>query len=406
MTASLPTFRPIRRAATLARVAVLAGVCAAPAAAQSEETRQTVFGPAIDWSVLARLTETVQADTNRRLNGDNEGVEASGSVAVGLTVAGRGKRSQFNVSTNVRAGRSTDNTVGNLDRIDPNLSATAVFLGKGYSINASVNAQTRDTTTSEVEDAGVTNLDVTRFDAGASVGVNWQATKRDSLSLTATAQFVDFSRSVGSLSPSQTFGVSGAWSRAVTPTTSYSFTTNFRHFDADGVNGRTSRTASAQFGIQHRRTSRHSLGASAGLSFVSTDNDNAAKSTQIGFVGGGSFGYTIDEFNASLNLSQSIQPSSDGELRAFTSLGGNLAYRINEVQRLSFGVRYSRRSDVSGGGDVLQFLSLGPSYSYSLTEDSTLSLGYQFRLRDDETNDFETGHQLMLTLSHQLTVLQ
>ena len=404
MTAFLTSIRPVKQVATLAGAAMVACICVSPATGQ--ETYRVAPGPAIDWSVLARLTETFRLDANRRLNDDNDGVEASGVIGLGLTVSGRGKRTRFNVATGFRAGRSTDNTVSNLDRIDPNIRATAAFLGKGYSINASANARTGATSTIELEDTGVTNLNATRFDAGASVGVNWQATKRDALSLTTTAQFVDFSRSVGSLRPSQTFGISGGWTRQATPTTSYSFTTTFRHFESDGAGGRTSRTASGRFGIQHRRTSRHSLGGSAGVSVVSTERDNGDDTTQIGFVGGGTFGYSIDEFSASLNLNQAIRPSSDGDLNAFTALNGTLRYRINSLESLNFSIRYTRRSDISGGGDVLQFLSLGPTYSYSLSKDSSLSLSYQFRLRDDETNDLEAGHQVMLRLSHELTLLQ
>ncbi len=404
MTVSFALFRPFGQAATLFGVAAVTCLCAAQA--KSDDQPQRVFGPAIDWSVLARLSESVQLDSNRRLNGDNEGIEASGTVGVGFTVAGRGKRTRFSVSSNLALGRSTDNTVGNLDRLDPNIAASAVFLGKGYSVSTNLTARSRAVSVSELEDTGVTNLNATRFDANASVGVSWNATKRDSLSLTASAQFVDFNRIVGTLSPSQTFGLSGGWSRRVSPTTSLSTSASFSHFEADGGSGRTSRNASVRFGIQHQRTQRHSLGATAGLSFVSSDRDNGPSTTQIGFVGGSTFGYRIDEFSATVNLNQSIQPSADGDLNAFTSLRGSLAYRVNSLQSLSFGVSYSRRSDISGGGDVLQFLSLGPSYSYSLTEDSSLSLGYQFRLRDDATNDLEAGHQLMLTLSHQFTLLQ
>jgi len=406
MTAFLTQFWPFERVVALVGAMSLLALFAAPASAQGESVQKPVFGPAIDWSVLARLTETIELDSNRQLDGLNDGIEARGVIGLGLTVSGNGKRSRFSVSTGFNAGRATDNDVSNLNRLDPNIAATASFLGKGFSINTGLTAQTRATSLSEQEDTGDTNLDATRIDVGASVGVDWQATKRDNVSLTATAQIVDFNRSLGSLTPSQTFGVSGNWSRDVNDTTSYSFSTNFRHFDADGVNGSTSRTVSSQIGIQHRRTSRHSLGGNVGLSFVSTDESNGTSSNQVGFVGGGTFGYTIDELNASLSVDQSIQPSSDGELRAFTGLSGSLGYRINDLEEISFGVRYTRRSDISGGGDVLQFLSLGPSYSYSLTRDSTLSLGYQFRVRDDETNDFEVGHQLMLSLSHNFTLLQ
>lgn len=404
MTASFLSFRPFRHVAALLGAAVLAVAFVAPA--QGDRAKTPVFGPAIDWSVLARLTETFEVDSNRQLDGVNDGIEARGIIGLGVTVSGRGKRSRFSVATGFNAGRSTDNDVSNLNRLDPNIDATAAFLGKGFTINASLAAQTRATSVSEQEDTGITDQNATRFDASASIGVSWQATKRDNITITASTQIVDFSRSIDTLTPSQTFGLSGGWSRRVTETTSYSFSTSFRHFEADGDDGLISRTASAQFGVQHQRTSRHSLGATAGLSFVSTDLTNGSTLNRIGFVGGGTFGYTIDEFNASLNLNQSIQPSSEGELRAFTSLGGSLGYRINQLERLSFGVRYTRRSDVSGGGDVLQFLSLGPTYSYSLSERTALSLSYQFRIRDDETTDFETGHQLLLSLSHSLTLLQ
>lgn len=402
MIACLPFLRSFRRAAALAGAAVL--FAATAPTAQAEEAYQPVFGPAIDWSILARLTESIQVESNRRLDGDSD-VEALGTVGLNLNVNGVGKRTRFSLSTGFRAGRSTEGDASNLNRLDPNLSATAVFLGKNYSINAQVSGSTQPTSVSELVDSGVTGADATRFDVRGSVGVNWQATKRDSLSVSATAQVVDFSRLAGSFTPSQTFGVSGSWSRQATQTTSFSLSTSFRHFDSDGANGRTSRTANVEMGVQHRRTSRHVLGGSAGFSVVSSDRANGRDTTQIGFVGGGSFGYTADDFNADLSVNQSIQPSSDGDLNAFTSLSGSLGYRINALQSLGFGVTYTRRSDISGGGDVLQFLSLGPNYSYSLTKDSSLSLGYQFRVRDDAANDFQTGHQVSLTLSHNLAFL-
>lgn len=403
MTAFPPSSRPSRRAAPLLGAAAL--IVLAASSVRGDDAPQPVFGPAIDWSILAQLTESFSAVENRQLNGNSDGIEANGVLGLGVSVRGAGKRTSFNVATGFNLGRSTDNDTSNLNRLDPNISASAVFLGKGFSISAQVDARTRSTSISELEDTGVTNLNATRIDVGSSVGVSWQATKLDSFSLSAFAQIVDFSRSVGGFTPSQTFGASGSWSHQATETTSYSVSTSFQHFEAEGVNGRTSRSANLQLGLQHNRTSRHVLGGSAGLNFVSSDRADGTSSTQIGFVGGGSFGYTIDEFSASLSVNQSIRPSGDGELRAFTSLGGSLAYRINALESLRFGVNYSRRSDISGGGDVLQFLSMGPTYSYSLTPNSSLSLGYQFRVRDDEVNSFQTGHQVSLTLTHGLTLL-
>lgn len=404
MTASFPFSRPTRRAATLLGAVGL--VAMAATSASGEEAYQPVFGPAIDWSVLVSLTESFELTNNRQLNGNSNGVEAQGVLGVGVSVEGVGKRTRFGLSTGFNLGRSTDDDISNLNRLDPNISASAVFLGKGFSINASLTGRTRATSASELEDTGFTNVNATRIDVSSSLGISWQATKRDSLSVSASAQFVDFSRSVGVFTPSQTFGVSGSWSRQATATTTYSFSTSFRHFEAGGANSSTSKTANVQLGIQHSRTSRHSLGGSAGFSFVSSDRADGTSSTQIGFVGGATFGYTIDEFNASLALNQSIRPSADGDLNAFTSLTGSLAYRINSLQSLRFGITYSRRSDISGGGDVLQFVSLGPSYSYSLSENASLSLGYQFRVRDDVTNSFQTGHQVTLSLSQGLTLLQ
>ncbi len=403
MTASFPSFRSPRRAAPVLGAVALFALAAS--SAQGEGAPRPVLGPAIDWSILAQLTETFEAVENRQLNGVEDGIEASGVLGLGLSVRGVGKRTSFNVATGFNLGRSTDDDASNLNRLDPNISASAVFLGKGFSVTAQVNGRTRSTSSSELEDTGVTNVRATRIDLGSSLGVSWQATKQDSFSLSAFAQIVDFSRSVGGFTPSQSFGASGSWSHQATETTSYSVSTGFRHFEADGANGNTSRSANLRLGVQHNRTSRHVLGGSAGINFVSSDRANGTSSRQIGFVGSGSFSYTIDEFNASLSVNQSIQPSGNGELRAFTSLSGALGYRINALQNLRFGVTYSRRSDISGGGDVLQFLSMGPSYSYALTPNSSLSLGYQFRVRDDEVNSFQTGHQVSLTLSHALTLL-
>ncbi len=427
MIASRPHSRSFSRAAPLVGVAALLAAPASSAqeaksyldlskivtqaeevaalSAQGEEAYSPVFGPAIDWSVLAQLTESFELDHNRQLDGDSGGVEARGALGLGINVSGAGKRTQFSLATGFNVGRATDGDSSNLNRLDPNISASAVFLAKNYSISAQLSALTRPTSVSELEETGLTNVNATRIDVSSSVGINWSATKQDSFSLTASAQVVDFSRSVDAFTPSQTVGLSGGWSHQATKTTSYSFSTSFRHFEADGANGRTSQTASAQVGIQHSRTSRHTLGGSAGFNFTSSDEADGTSSTQVGFVGSGSFSYAIDELSANLGISQSVQPSSDGELRAFTALNGSLSYRINALQSLDFGVSYTRRSDISGGGDVLQFLSLGPTYSYSLSKNSSLSLGYQFRVRDDVTNDFQTGHQVSLRLSHALTLL-
>ncbi len=404
MTASCPHPACFRRAVSLVGAAVLLAVAAS--SAKGQDAYQPVFGPAIDWSVLAQLTESFELDNNRQLNGDSDGVEARGTVGLALTVNGTGKRTRFDLSTGFNVGRATDGNGSNLNRLDPNISATAVFLDKNYSITAQLSGQTRPTSASELEDSGITNVNATRIDLSSSIGISWQGTKRDSFSVSASAQIVDFSRSLNAFTPSQTFGISGSWTHQATPNTSYSVSTGFRHFEADGANGRTSRTANLQLGLRHSRTSRHVLSGSAGLNFVSTDRPDGTSSTQIGFVGGGSFGYSINEFNASLSVNQSVQPSSDGDLNAFTSLSGSLAYRVNDLESLSFGVTYNRRSDISGGGDVLQFLSLGPSYTYAITKRSSLSLGYQFRVRDDVTNNFQTGHQVSLRLTHGLTLLQ
>ncbi len=403
MTAPLSHFQLKKQAAALACAAVLS-VCA-PAIADAQQT-PSVFGPAVDWSVLARLTETFEVDSNRRLRQGEDGLEARGLVGLNLTVSGQAKRARFQVNTGLNLGRSTDDVTTNLNRIDPNIAATAVFLGKRFTVNVNASARTQATSVTELEDSGDTNLDSTRLDASASVGVTWRATGRDSLTLTTSAQFVDFSRTVGTLTPSQSFGVSLGWARQATKTTTYTMSTSFSRFDSSGASGRKSRTVSAQAGIQHLRTSRHSLGASGGLSFVSSDLSNGDSSTQIGFVGSGSFNYKLDEFSAGLSVSQSVQPSSEGELNSLTSLSGDISYRINSLQSLGFRINYTRRSDISGGGDILQFVTLGPSYNYSLTKDSSLSLGYQFRLRDEVASDVVTGHQVMLTLAHDLTLLQ
>lgn len=383
--------------------AVSALGAAGPAAAQGQGVSS--FGPAIDWSVLARLRETVELDSNRRLE-DDSNFSALGTVGLDFVIGGVGKRGNFTVNTGFTVGRSTDSGSDNLNRIDPNVNFTGRYrLSPLLSFVTSLNARTASTSVTEIEDSGEVDINATRFDLGGSAGFSLAATKRDSLSLSATAQIVDFSNSVGSFTPSQTFGLNASWSRRATETTTYSFSGGFRQFDADGANGNSSRTFRLTAGINHRRTPRHTLGGTFGMTQVSTDRSDGTSTNDVGFVGAGTFGYQLDDLSAGLNFNQALQPSSDGELDLFSRLSGNLSYRVNSLQSLGVTLNYVRRSDISGGGDVLQFLTLGPNYNYALTEDTSLRLGYQFRVGDSDTDGFRTSHRVTLSLSHDLTLL-
>lgn len=390
--------RPLSIASAVFALAVCAG-----AGAAAQETAKS--GAAIDWSILGSLRQAIAGAINPGLDTDADDTSISSNTRVAISAQGRGKRTQLNATIGADAALSAATQANQeLSRVNPDFLASALYQGKRYNIGANVQAQVTPVSVSQLEDTGIIERGAVQINAGAGVSVGYVLDRTTNVSGGFNYRRLDFSSTIGNLTPSQSYGVNAAVSKAVTRTTNISLTASLGRFEADNQTDTQSTSYGFSAGISHNRTSRHSLGASLGFNAVDRSTNTGDDSFSFGLTGSASLNYTGAQTNGGLSLTQSIDPSAEGDLSSFTRLSGNLAFRLTDTQSLSLSGSASRRTDIDGGGTAVHLLSVGPRYSMELPQDVILSLGYQFRVRDTGTSSLRTGHQVTLNLSRELVL--
>ncbi|MEM9045959.1 MAG: hypothetical protein AAGC81_14810 [Pseudomonadota bacterium] len=383
--------------------------------AQAQTAPQPVakpIGPAVDWNLRGFARQRFEFDSNRQLDADSEGAIYGSLSTLGLRLDARTKRSLLSLNAGVTArvfGGPGD--TDNLSRFDPEISASHVYAGKDYSISNGLSLDVRPTTETQFEDSGIVEDQANQFTFAYNTGYTQSINARNSWSLSGDVRVIRFDEDVDGLAESERVGVNTSWQHALSQTTSVFASSGFRYFNSD--NETTSQTVDFTTGVNHQRTSRHNFGATGGFSVVRIeDGDAPGEPTEVnvGFNGGASFDYAIQRFNAGIDFSQRIDPSSSGDVDAFTRLSGALSYQLTPFSTLSGNLNFTRRtaiSDADAANDPNgQFLSLGPRFTTRLTDDVNLSLGYLFRLDADEDSDIGTGHQLFLTISKNFEVIE
>ena len=379
----------------LAGVAALAAMVACAPQAYAE-----------DWSITGFLRQTFEAETNRRLDSNTGGAVYGSTTGVNVTVNRETKRTLTSVRASLDGVLFTGSAdADGLDRLQPNLDVSHTYRGKTTTLTANANISRQSVSETQFEDSGIVDVNADQITGAYNIGLDWRADQRTTVNFGTTGRIVDFSRSIGSLTPTRTFGVTGRVSRQVTATTNFSVNSGFRFTESDNAQNSSSQIVDLGVGITHDRTSRHKLGANAGVSAVFSDDNLGPSDTSFGFNGGATLDYTGKTVTGSVGVSQAVDASNTGEVSAFSRFTGTLAYSINNLQSVNFNAALTRRSDVDGGGDVRHFFSAGPTFSYRLTQDASISLGYSFRLDDDEDADIETSHRVFLTLSRNFTLL-
>lgn len=402
----------IKRSISAAAGLALAIWSAGAIAQTSPQPVAKPIGPGVDWSLRGFAVQRFEFDSNRELDPESDGAVYGSISTLGLRMDARTKRALFSVNAGF-SGRyyGGPGDTENLNTINPNIAASLTYNGKDYQISNQMALSVQPTTETQFEDSGIVDEDANQFTFSYSTGYAHLIDARNTWSLNGDIRIIRFDEDVDDLNESESAGINTSWRHQLSQTTFLFARTGFRYFNADDDSQ--SQTVDFTTGVDHQRTSRHQFGASGGVSVVrSEDQDTPGEDAEInvGFNGGANFSYRVKRFNAGLNFSQSLDPSSDGDVDAFTRLSGSVGYQITRFSSLSGTASLSRRtslSDATGSdSDEGQFLSLGPTFRTQLTDTVDLSIGYQFRLDDESDSDIGTGHQMFLTISKNFEVIE
>lgn len=392
---------------------------------------------AAEWALAADVDQRFEADSNFRLAEDSEGAIVGSTSSIDLRLTGETKRTRWNVSTGARVsvfGGEGDDT--GLDRSDPRVSGGVVHRGKDYTANVAFNflrtsvafAQfglaplpegavplpggavlLPDGTVSPSEEfTTISNEDATLNRFNARGGVTYSLDPRNRVSASAFGSLTRYSGDSGELVPNTNYGANVAWERDLTKRTEGALTLGLQRFTADDVTDTESLTFTATGGFDTELTPRLSFGLDAGLSLVDFRQDPPGSDDKsVHFAGGLRLNWASADTRFSLTASQSVEPSSLGELQSRSTVGLSVTHSINRRSDLALVSSFSRQ--VSAGGDVgldedRNLFVLGPTYGIDLTSRWRLSTGYRLRLSDQE-DGLATSHNVFVSFSRSFDLI-
>ena len=389
------------------RAAIPSGCCAlvfalicAPAPSPAQEAGQETgggsswhsAGPGVDWSLSGRAAYIVTGDINRDLEPDNQEKLLTNALEAGLVLDAETKRSLISTELGLRASHflGEDPELDGETRLDPRVAVRGSYRGKTYTVDGAFGLDVEQASLAQADDTGISAGDTTQFTVNYSILLAQQLDELNTLSIGSTGTAIDFSE--------DTDGVGAGWEHRLTETSTALFDVGARQFDADDLVNTQSHTLDLLLSLSHRRTSRHTFGASIGVTAVRTETDGTETDEDLSLVGGASLDYLFKNGTVGVDFSQSVEPSAEGELQSFSRLTSALSYDVNNHERLNLFAALSRRTPLGGIGDTYDFYTVGANYGIDVADSVEMTFGYSFQGNNDSAAGAATGHQVLLSL--------
>ena len=399
----------------------------------------TDLARAAEWTIGGRVTQSLEADTNRDLDPDSGGPVYGETTSLNLAIGGQTKATEWTLNLGGRAsfffGPGEDDA--DLDGLRPRVSGSVVherkqfFSRTGFYYDRSPTSFVRidelglpidgpiDEPTDEPvdepgfdpDDAVFSDVDAFQTTLNANQAFSFMLDPRNTIGLSARATIRRFSEETDELTPTTTYGGGLSWTHQVSPRTGLGFAVDLRRFEADNPENREALTLDLLATADRQVNERLSLGFSAGPSITWSEETvanaagaNRVEETDIGFTGGIEALLRRKTSRLSFSATQSVVPSSFGELANRTGVGLRYTYDINSVSSFSLATRYALRNSLDGSGGARHFAALSPSYTYRLTPKWQASVRYAFELVDDD-DGFAQSNSVMLSLSRDFSIL-
>jgi hypothetical protein len=392
---------------------------------------------AADWTLAADLEQRFEADSNFRLERDSEGAVVGSTSSVGLRLGARTKRTEWNLKPGARvsafAGEGDDS---GLNRSDPRVSGGVIHRGKRFTANAAFNFVRTSVAFAQfglaplpegsvvlpggvvlLPDATLVPVDefetISREDAtlnrlNVRGGLTLSLDPRNRISASASGARTRFSDDTVELVPTTTYGTTVRLEHDLTKRTETALSLGLRHFTADDVVNTESLAFTATGGFDTNLTPRLSFGLDAGVSLIDFRQDPpGSDDNSVTFAGGLRLDWALADTRFALSATQSVEPSSLGELQSRSTAGLAVSHSINRRSELSLVSSYSRQARTGGGvgpDTDRQLFVLGPTYKINLTPDWRLSIGYRFRLSDQE-DGLATSNNVFIGLSRSFDLI-
>ncbi|MEM6487476.1 MAG: hypothetical protein AAF677_04275 [Pseudomonadota bacterium] len=401
------------RIGVCAAAALLVGV--APAAAQR-------------WSLDARFSQTLSAETNRDLDTDGNDPSFGSTTVLGTRIGYETPRARWSLGSSIaiRAFTGGDDD-DDLDVVSPTVGASMSLFGRRWSLANSLSFSRQNATFTQLGDgisleesdipdglgadtgdtAVLEDGDATRTAVSFGSSTTFTLTPRNSISFGANLGIVRFSEEADTLEDSNTYSTSATFTHRVSQRTALTLGSSISRSTVDDLESTVSTGGSVTVGFQRTVSPRLEIAGNGGVTItrIGEDQPNGFRDTSTTVSGTGSFGVLYREGETAFNLSlaQSVRPDADGDISNVTSLSAGFTTPLTSTQSVSVTGGLSRSSTVSSGdGSETDLVAeIGPTYSLRLTDDWSASLGYRLRFGNDD-NGSAVSNGVFLSVSRPL----
>ena len=376
-------------------------------------------GPAgaVDWHILYRLNETLRVSDNIELRPDPEGAALSSHTGAGLDIAARTPTSEWITTGDIGQilyfgeGAPEDDertTVAATSTFLKTTRSTDFNLAAHFSMAPATGTALADPLSPpELDDLGLELVDFDRISFGGAGGFLHHWTRRDDLTVNASADWVDFTGDAANATPYRLVELSGVWTRRMTRLVDGRVLASVGHFQSEGEDDLRRLIYNFTGGANVRPTRRLTLDLNGGAAIIDEQSDpeigevSDRSDLSVGFIGDLSFTYTPRRDTVmTLALSQRVSPNSLGDLRSTRAVSGAVVHQINERSRFDLRAAFTDSTAAGGDGSSRQAWTVSPSYTHALTRSWDLTLGYRWL-----KSDVAESNTAFLTLSHRGTIL-
>jgi hypothetical protein len=360
-----------------------------------------------DITLTGSLSERLETNTNRDLDDHARPIYGS-TTRLGFEFGTRTPTSTLTLEAAVAAAAfgGPGNTRG-LNRVNPDFGAGYTYDGKYLDIDTDFQLHFQPASFAQLDETGITSGDATQITGLLTTDVAYAIDPRNRIKLTGSGRLVRFTNGTTSLTPTTTIGLSAAWTRDVTPRTSFTTTFGGRRFTADDNSGDKSLTFDLRQGLSHRVNKRLSFDAALGASATENNTDSSG-GYNFGVVGDFEVSWQpMADTSVAFSLHQGVEPSDVGALRNQTSLGLTFVRSVNSWTKLGLDLAWRRRTEIGGGtaaGDGGELFRIGPTMDFELARNWQLGVGYTF-VRSSENGSAAVANIGFLTLTRKFDFL-
>jgi hypothetical protein len=284
----------------------------------------------------------------------------------------------------------------------------------------------RDASTVQIEDIGFATVNGHVDTYVAEGGLRRELSPQESIGWMTRLTSIRFSsQSTSSPAPdSLDVTTTADWTRQIDVLTSVNGSLQFEYQSLDNASGTTNLIWRPFAGFQSRLTKQLTIKGTAGISIVTTTQDNPRpippattplpSGTKLGWLADLLLVYKMKMQEISFFVGHNVAPSALGDLQERSTVSLSVRQDINPISAIAVAATYSHVTAPPGSnsilidqttvtGNAVDVYTAGIDYSYKLARDWNAGLSYKFSHRRSDTTS-ANSNAVVLSVKHDMTL--